>query len=259
MDLLQRSLAPEGGKTRRLYLLLRDEIANGTYNDGEALPGELRLAERYSVSRVTVRRALDSLAADGVIEKRAGSGNIVRSAPAKTIAAEFAVPGLVELERRTDARLLHFSYGPATPRIADALQIPRDGVVQQAVRVRTLDDEPLSHLTTHVPEAIARTYSEAELATTPLFRLLERSGVRIEGASQSVTATLAAPDVAAALQVELGSALLALTRTVTGAGGQPVEHLDALYRPDRFRLAMRFSRVESDGEGAWQPLIGEPS
>ena len=50
---------PEGGKARRVYLLLRDEIMRGVRVDGTALPGEPRLATQYSVSRVTIRRALD--------------------------------------------------------------------------------------------------------------------------------------------------------------------------------------------------------
>jgi len=117
---------------------------------------------------------------------------------------------------------------------------------------------PFSHLTTHVPEPIARNYSEADLATTPLFRLLERGGVRIDGARQSVTAALAAPDVADALDIATGTALLSLTRVVRDAAGHGVEYLSALYRPDMFRLEMSLARVGDGGNRHWQPVIAAP-
>ncbi|MEM9013348.1 MAG: GntR family transcriptional regulator [Pseudomonadota bacterium] len=251
-------ILPEGGKARRVYLLLRDDITGGRFASGAPLPGEQRLAEMHGVSRVTVRRALESLAADGLIEKRAGAGSVVTAAarPA-AIAADMAtlIPQIVQMGRDTTARLLSFSYGPAPTTVASALGLAAEEKVQTAVRVRMLDGRPFSHLTTHVPEAIALNYSEADLATTPLFRLLERGGVMVDNASQTVTAILASPDVAAALGVSVGSALLSLTRVVRDAEGRGVEHLSALYRPDMFRLEMQLARVGGDETRHWEPVM----
>ncbi len=221
-------LLPEGGKARRVYLLLRGEIVSGRIIPGASLPGEQRLAESHGVSRVTVRRALDSLAADGLIEKRVGAGSIVTGTGDEApISADMAtlIPQIVQMGQETTARLLSFSYGPAPDGVATALGLAGPKQVQTAVRVRLVEDTPFSHLTTHVPDDIARSYSEADLATTPLFSLLERSGVSVHSASQSVTATLAAPDVADALGVSVGSALLALRRVVRDASGRGVEYL----------------------------------
>jgi len=252
---------PEGGKSRRVYLLLRGEISGGTLAPGALLPGEQRLAERHGVSRVTVRRALEALANDGLIEKRIGAGSVVCAPKGEgTIAADMAtlIPQIVEMGHATTARLLSFAYGVAPAPVAAALNLAPDARVQTAVRVRAMDDVPFSHLTTHVPEPIARNYSEADLATTPLFRLLERGGVRIDGARQSVTAALAAPDVADALDIATGTALLSLTRVVRDAAGHGVEYLSALYRPDMFRLEMSLARVGDGGNRHWQPVIAAP-
>ena len=133
---------------------------------------------------------------------------------------------------------------------------PQMHKVQTAVRVRYSGDVPFSHLTTHVPEDIASNYGEADLATQPLFRLLERSGVTVTAAHQSVTAALAIPDVAEALGVSVGSPLLFVQRVVRDETGRGVEHLSALYRPDMFRLEMSLERVGA-GEGRhWEPVIG---
>lgn len=255
-----KATLPEGGKARRVYLLLRDEISQGVHNATGLLPGEQRLAEVFGVSRVTVRRALEALSRDGLVVRRAGSGTLIvphaRKAP--PIAADFAtlMPQLVDMEQTTTARLLSFAYGPPPVSVADAMGLDPKDRVQTAVRVRLARDAAFSHLTTYVPEDIAIHYSEGDLATTPLFRLLERGGVTIAGADQSVTAALAAPDVADALGVSTGSPLLSLQRVVRDAAGRAVEYLSALYRPDLFRLQMSLTRV---GEGAarhWEPVIG---
>ena len=108
-------------------------------------------------------------------------------------------------------RLLAFGYRDAPPTVASALNLPAGESVQHSVRVRLIDGQPFSHLTTHVPERIGITYSEAELASRPLLSLIERSGVVVARATQEISAVLASPEVAAALDVEVGSALVALT------------------------------------------------
>jgi GntR family transcriptional regulator len=250
-------LTPDGGKAQRVYLLLRDEIVSGTHPAGASLPGELKLAERFAVSRVTIRRALDGLVADGLVERRAGSGTIVRAQKAhQAITADFAtlMPQVVAMGQATTARLLAFSYCTPPQPIAEALRLAPGDRVQRAVRVRMIEGAPFSHLTTHVPEDVAQNYSEADLATTPLFRLLERSGVRVDHATQAISATLATPDVAEALDVATGAALIALTRVVHDAQGRGVEHLSALYRPDRYRLEMTLDRVGEPGSRRWSPV-----
>lgn len=251
---------PEGGKARRVYLLLRDEISNGSFKQGARLPGEHKLADTFDVSRITIRRALEALAADGWIEKKAGAGSVVRANghDSQRLSADFAtlIPQLVQMDRSTTARLLSFSYDAAPAAVAASLGIPEGAEVQKAVRVRSSDGQPFSHLTTYVPKQIAISYDEADLATQPLFRLLERSGVRVQGAHQTVSAAMATPDVAGALEISVGAPLLFVQRIVRDADARGVEHLSALYRPDMFRLEMDLARVGAGEARHWEPVIG---
>jgi GntR family transcriptional regulator len=252
---------PEGAKARRVYLSLRDQISDGRLSDGESLPGEQRLAKSFEVSRVTIRRALEALTETGFIEKRAGSGTIVRSAALKSKRASMnfntLMPHLVEMVNSTTARLLSFSYSQAPEFVVQAMSLEPLVKVQIATRVRSADGTPFSYLTTYVPASIAQHYSEDDLATTPLFKLLERSGVQIVEAHQSVSATLAGPDVAEALEIAVGSALLSLKRVMRDVDGNGVEYLYALYRPDMFSLEMPLSRI-GEGKGRhWEPSIGQ--
>lgn len=260
-DISSSSGLPEGGKARRVYLQLRDDIARGAYAADSALPGEQKLAALMDVSRVTIRRALDALETDGLVARRAGSGTRVCADAARpSMAADFTtlMPQVVQMGEDTTARLLSFSYGVPPAVVAREMKIAAGAHVQTAVRLRLIKDQPFSHLTTYVPEEIAQNYTEAELATTPLFRLLERSGVEVETADQSVSATLASPHVAEHLGLSVGAPLLSLNRVVRDAQGRGVEYLAALYRPDMFTLEMTLSRVGAGDARHWEPVL-QPS
>ena len=227
----------ETSKSRQVYLLLRDRIVSGRLGDGGALPGEQALAAEHSVSRVTVRRALAELEREGLVSRRRGAGTFVLGdCGAKPIVADISdvLANLVAMGRKTAVRLIEFGYREAPAHIASALKLKPRERVQSSVRVRLIDGLPFSYLVTHVPERLGATYTETELAEQPLLALLERTGAKVDRATQDVSATLATPEVAAALEVETGSPLIALTRIIFAADGAGLEHLNALYRPDRY-------------------------
>jgi GntR family transcriptional regulator len=255
------SAAIEPFKARRIYLVLRDRIAGGALPAGTRLPGEPDLAAEHGVARATMRRALDQLAEDGLVERRPGVGTFVRGGAAlPLVVADVSdvLTHLKEMGRRTEVRLLSFGYVVPPAPVAQVLELPPGEAAQCAVRVRRMAEGPFSHLTTHVPGRIGHTYSEADLASQPLLALLERSGLRIGRARQSIGATLAGPEVAAWLDVEIGAPLIALTRLVQDEEGRPVEHLRALYRPDRFSLQMQLQRTGSEGDRRWSPMPPSP-
>jgi GntR family transcriptional regulator len=248
----------EPSKTRQVYLVLRDRIASGRLDNQGSLPAEQALAAEYGVSRVTVRRALAELEQEGLISRRRGAGTFVQGkGGAKPIVADFSdvLANLVAMGRETAVRLLAFDYREPPAAIARTLKLAAGEKTQFSVRIRLIDGKPFSHLTTHVPQRIGVTYGEADLAARPLLFLLERSGVKIERATQQVTAVLASPEVAAALDVEVGSALLGTTRIVFAADGSGVEHLSALYRPDRYALQMEMVRTETAGVRRWATVF----
>jgi GntR family transcriptional regulator len=248
-------------KTRQIYLALRELIVSGKLRADAALPGEQALAAEHSVSRVTVRRALAGLEREGLIDRRRGSGTfVIESRKARPMVVDLAdvLSTLIEMGRSTDVRLLSFGYQDPSAAVAELLRLAAGERVQRSVRVRIIDSEPFSYLTTHVPERIGVTYTEPELASRPLLALLERSGVSVDHATQEVSAVLASPEVAAALNVDIGSALIALTRAVYDAQGRGVEHLHALYRPDRYALRMDLKRTGRSNGRRWAPLTNGP-
>lgn len=247
----------ETSKTRRVYLILRDRITSGDLTPGTRLPSEPVLADLHDVSRVTIRRALAELEREQLISRRPGAGTFVTSRVAKRpIVADLsnALAHLIEMGRSSDVRLLQFGYVEATADLRDALRLDENEKVQRSVRVRIIDGEPFSYLITHVPSRIGVTYSEAELAAQPLLALIERTGVKVDRALQTISATLAGPEISQSLGVDIGTPLLSLTRVVYDARGRGIEHLTAHYRPDRYSFQMELVRIDAGGDRLWSPV-----
>lgn len=250
-------------KTHALYLLLKERIVSGTLSAGERLPGEPQLASAHGMSRVTVRRALDGLARDGLVRRRAGSGTYVREAASgsKPLTGDLTnmLAHLAAMGRETEVRLLAFGYMPPSPQVAEALGLDAGEDVQHAVRIRRMSGSPFSHLTTYVPGRIGRLFTQQDLAETPMLTLLERAGVIADRAEQTISATLAAPEAAAALDVEIGAPLLSMVRIVRDREGRGVEYLVALYRPDRHRFHMELTRAGEGADRYWQTARPAPA
>lgn len=254
--------AIETSKTHRLYLLLKERIVSGALLPGHRLPSEPSLAASHGLSRVTIRRALDGLARDGLITRQAGSGTFVNSVvtPAPVVAdLTNLLAHLMAMGQATRVKLLSFEYVIPPAAIAGALRLEGEERTQASIRVRYLDDKPFSYLVTHVPERIGVTYTEADLASHPLLELLERSGVIADKADQTISATLAGPETGLALGVEVGTALISLTRLVRGADGRGIEHLAALYRPDMHTFHMELLRTGDAANRHWRPTTGAGS
>ena len=245
------------GKARQVYLVLRDRITSRAMPYGAKLPPEPVLAETHGVARITVRRALARLAAEGLVERRRSAGTRVtfeRTSPPVIADIANVLASLMEMGRRTGVKLLSFEYGLPPAPVAETLGLGPGERTQRCVRVRLVDGDPFSYLTTHVPERLGITYSEAELATQPLLSLLDRSGVEAERATQIIGAALAAPEVARALGVDVGAPLIELTRVVLDRSGRGVEHLHAFYRPDRYSIRMDLVRTGANAGREWSPI-----
>ena len=249
-------------KAKQVYLVLRDRILSGAVGFGTKLPNENELANYHGVSRVTVRRALGELARERLIERRRSAGTRVTYRPSPApITADISgvLANLADMGRRTAVKLLSFDYVPAEGMVAQMLGVASDELLQRSVRIRSVDGLPFSYLTTHVPENVSVTFTRQELASRPLLELLERAGVKVEHARQRISAVLATPNIAEALGLHTGSPLIELVRVVYDQAGRGVEHLHALYRPDRYAFEIDLVRSGTADTKAWAPVFSCPA
>jgi len=148
----------------KVYLLLKQRLEAGGFATDRAMPGENALAAEYGVSRLTIRRSLDALAADGLIERRQGRGTFAAApaqfpGPQHGAGIDALMAHLARMGMHTQVRLLELETAPATPPVAARLELPTGAPVQRAVRVRSHEGQPFSHRTTSASASAARTWT----------------------------------------------------------------------------------------------------
>lgn len=225
----------------QIYLTLRDEILSGKRVTGTLLPTEHQLAEMFAVSRITARRALDELAQHAFVERRRRTGTrVIYKSAMKPIEAnlEQTVEALLAFGQDTRVRVLSVSEVASDAAAADALRLAVGAPVVRAVRLRTLDGEPLGQIVSHIPATVARgRIDRAALQSQPILSTIRDLGHKIVGGWQTVSALSADPALAATLDIETRAAILQVERVVTGEGDAPLLHTVASYRADRYRIS----------------------
>ena len=126
---------------------VRKKILEGFYKPNEQLPFERDFCEYYNVSKMTVKKALDILVAEGLIYKRRGAGTFVMDLPVEKMEKmlmDIQMMGTTAFypDKTITSRVLDFSVVKATPEIADKLKIKETSFVYKINRVRFVNDKP---------------------------------------------------------------------------------------------------------------------
>jgi GntR family transcriptional regulator len=197
---------------------LRARIAAGEFAAGRLLPSEAELVRAYAASRMTVRRALEALRAEELIDSRQGFGWFVAATPFRqnlgrlgTIEAQLAESG-----RRSERRVLGFRFLPARGRAAEVLG---EGRVLEVRRVNLVDGVPWARVTVWCPEVLAAHLSLADVERATFHELLD---VDLTGATQTITAAAVSADDAEVLSVPAGSPALVCERVTYDTEGHAV-------------------------------------
>lgn len=254
LDEINSDAHPPPPLYQQVYLVMRDKILSGEYPDRSLLPSEHELVTLFGVSRITAKRALNELSAEGLCERKRGMGSRVTYRPT-TAPLKTDVQGLLDylfqMNLATEGFVLKFDYVAASSEIAARMKIEEGTEVQRSVRVRHLDGTPFSYLTTYVPGDLGRLYTREHVTLQAVLTVLEKTGVQVASAEQTITATLAGARAAESLKVKLGSPLLRISRVVFDQNERVVEFIIGLYRPDQYQYRTLLSRVSTGGAASW--------
>jgi GntR family transcriptional regulator len=213
-----RPAAARSIRYREIADALRARVSGGEFVAGRLLPSESDLSSAYGVSRVTVRRALEVLRDEGLVDARQGFGWFVAASPVRqvlgrlgTIEEQMAASGL-----HPERRVLDFAFVTAEGRVAAVLGA---GSVLRVRRVNLADGEPFARVTVWCPAELGQHLSRADVERSPFYELLS---VPLAGAVQTIGAAAASPSDAAVLGIPSGSPVLRCERVTSDAGGRAV-------------------------------------
>ena len=205
----------------------------------DLLPSEREFCDRFGVSRLTLRKALERLIQEGLVFRRAGKGTFV-SLPKleQRLLVVTSFTEAIRQEGRTPGtQLLGVEVAEESPRICDYLEIPLGSQVLKVRRLRSVDDQPFSLATSYLPHDLTSNLEAADLQANSLYALLkDKCHLELARSKVTVEATIADAVEAALLHIKPGGPLFRMTGTLRTATGRVIEYSRVLYRGDSLRF-----------------------
>lgn len=240
-SLAERIGGLEGGGPlyRRLQDALRGAIETSLLGPQDALPPERDLAADFEVSRITVRKALDGLVAEGLLQRRQGAGTFVSGRVEKQFAKLSSFSEDMAARGRTPrSEWVLRSSGEVTPEESLALGLSPGAPVHRLHRIRYADDMPMAVEYTRVP---GFGLPNPEAVEESLYVALQAQGYRPTRALQRLRAVLLDEERAKLLRVQAGDAALYIERRGFLDDGRVIEATESWYRGDAYDFVAELS------------------
>lgn len=239
-------IEPDRSSTTPQYMQIakniRTYLSEHNVDAGEALPSERELCLMSGASRVTIRKALDKLAKDNIVQRKHGAGTFVLPHMEHLGSSLKGFSGnAYNHGHNPQAIWIVKAYGTPTAEEAEILEITQTDTVVRLGRVRLTDGQPLAIEHAIIP---AKLLPEISGISESLYQALEAKGNRPAKGTQKVRASLATPTEAGLLSIEEKSEILRIERRSFLLDGTPVELTRSAYRGDRYDIVMNLQNSQ---------------
>lgn len=240
-----------GEGPRPKHVQLSDALAEAATRElgpGTAIPSERELMATHGVSRATVRKAIDSLVADGLLHRIHGKGTFV--APPRVESRLHLASFSEDMRRRglaPSTRMMRVDEERPPADIAKALQLGASGTAWRIDRVRLADGQPMAIEQGWYPCSVLPDLDTEDLTGSLYTLFASRYGLVIDAAEQTLWGEAAEGATARRLEAPTHTPLLVFRR-VSSAAGRPVEYVVSRYRGDRYQVHMSLGAISGAGE-----------
>jgi GntR family transcriptional regulator len=227
----------------QLYKLLNACILDGSFEKGMRMPTEKQLSREFNISRITAKRTLDELAAEGLVERHRGRGThvIYQHQPEPVHAPLVGVLQEIEsIARLSRAIILDCAMLQPPKEIREELGLKPGETALYLERVRESNGLRFAYYISWT-KGMKKPRNPRLLESTPRLAYFRQNGLEITHVKQVLNATAASEKAAQALLVRTGSPLLCLQRrSFNDSSGNEhmVDHLQVFYHPERFQYRM---------------------
>ena len=229
-----------------LYQRLRDQlaeqIAKNRWRPGEAIPTEAALSTEYELSVGTVRKAIDALVSEGVLERQQGRGTFIRRPQFQSSLFRFFRFQSPSGERQVpQSRILSIEPVAAPSVVAQALGLPVDAPVIRIVRLRLLQVQPVLAEEIWLPRSRFQPLLETDISLKgpllyPIYE--ELCGQVVASAEETLTAESVNDVHARLLQVPINSPVVVIERLARDYSGVPLEWRRSRGHAEHFRYSV---------------------
>jgi GntR family transcriptional regulator len=233
-------------------------IIDKEFQSLEKIPSENDLAEKFDVSRLTVRQAIAELIQEGFLIRKRGEGTFVTDNVSLIDSCSFEFKGLIddvffaqisEIKNRS----VKIANQVAPKLIREKLELsPEDEEVTQIKRVRYFRDKLFTYSVNYLPTEIGARINEKALYEKSLLQVLEQDlGIPLTEAIQRIEASFADQEVAENLAIPSGTPILFIERIMYTKKRKPVEIFQSSYRGDLYSFIVRYRNVVSKNGSKW--------
>lgn len=223
-----------------LYVQVREKLRSemSQMEPGDPLPPELELEQRFKVSRITVRRAVEDLAAEGLLIRQRGKGTFVQR-PKLTHELSMITSWTDQLKtlgfspKTVHRKILREK---ASSHLAETLRLQPGEPVIRIQRVRLADREPISYMINYVPAALLPGFLGRKFNEESLYEVMEKDyGLWPAVAVDTVGTRPASEEESDALRIERKAPVLSVRRVSYLESGAPLELAIVASRGDRYQ------------------------
>jgi len=227
---------------------LLSAIDNSDISPGEKIPSLEDLSQRYGVSRMTARQAVQELVREGRLYTVIGKGTFV-SKKTKIEPPMNSVWGFSDSFSSTEgdnlSRLLSMEILKPDDEIAEKLKISKDNKIYKLSRLRLIDQKPVAVEFSHLPFDRFPNLDQYDWNSVSLYATLCKTyKVKLSHGKQFVETGCASSNIASLLEVQPNTPVLIMDRVIMSDSGWHVEYAHTYYRADCIRLLIQMSNDE---------------
>ncbi|WP_153463177.1 GntR family transcriptional regulator [Sediminibacillus terrae] len=231
-----------------IYYQLEEEIKQLIKTEqlkpGELLPSEREYAEKHHISRMTVRQAINNLAAEGLLFRQKGKGTFVAEQK-----FEQNLQGLTSFSEdmrarglQPSSRLVSFEEIVADEKLAANLAVEVGASIFKIERIRMADQAPLAVETIYTSKKIAGNMTRDDFAPSFYDYIESTLGFTIKHANQEIESALANEKEIEHLQLNPGDPVLLIERLTYLSNDEPFEYVKSAYRADKYKFKLQMPR-----------------
>lgn len=221
---------------------LRTTLIDGGITPGSALPSESELCRTHKASRGTVRKALQQLASEGLVETFPGKGSVATrrkiECDANKVLGYFSHI-VSQNNLQATGKTLRFELIKNPPAyILSKMSLKSETPLYHIVRLRFVNGEPWALEYSWFTEEIGDIIKRIDIENDSLYKGLQKQGVEFLCSKNSIEAHSLNHIEAELLELPIGSAMLSLHRIMFRSDGTPFEYAEDLFRGDRLSLSI---------------------
>jgi GntR family transcriptional regulator len=234
-----------GALLPKYYVLQQNlikSIERGEFEPGKPIISERELVEKYQVSRITVRKAIDELVNEGFLYRIQGKGTFIReeSGSQNLFSLNSCTEDVRKLGKIPSKKTVFSIKVAADEKRSRELNVTKGDLLYSFGRITYADDEPINYTINYIPEKLFPGLDVYDLEQNSLYKILESHyDVQINRGKRTVEAVIAGPEIAGYLGINPDMPVILFVATITGTINgkeKPIEYFRCYYRTDHYKF-----------------------